>query len=72
MTIYDSMIRILAEVSALGSALLGHWVSVPADASGPLDPNITLTASGTSLVQYLASAAFYASDMICDVFGTLY
>jgi hypothetical protein len=71
-TIYDSMIRTLAEVVGLGDALLGHWVGIPANASGPLDPNITLTETGTHLVQYLASFAAQASNMICAVLDALF
>ena len=71
MSIYDAIIRIMAEALALSNAVLAHWVNIPTNATGPLDPDITLSASGTDLVQYLASSAVHTSDIVCVVVGTL-
>jgi hypothetical protein len=70
--IYDAIVRIMAEALALSNAVMAHWVSMPANATGPLDPNITLTATGTDLAQYLASAAVHTSDIVCVVVGALF
>jgi len=71
-TIYDAMIRILAEALALGNGVVSHWVSVPANASGPLDPNITLTQTGTDLVNYIASWSVHSSDILCVILDALF
>ena len=60
--------NIVAEILALTSATLGNWVNVPANATGPLDPNVTLTTAGTELVEYIATIASKAMDMICAIF----
>ena len=72
MTIYDAIVRMMAEGLALGNAVLAHWVSMPANATGPLDPNITLTETGTDLVQYLQSAAVQAGNIACVVVSSLF
>ena len=72
MTIYDAIVRMMAEALALSNAVLAHWVSMPANATGPLDPNITLTETGTDLVQYLQSAAVQAGDIVCVVVNSLF
>ena len=72
MTIYDAIIRMMAEALALSNAVLAHWVSMPANATGPLDPNITLTETGTDLVQYLQSSAVQAGDIVCVVVDALF
>ena len=72
MTIYDAIIRITAEALALSNAVLAHWISIPANASGPLDPNITLTETGTDLVQYLASSAVHTGNIVCVVLDALF
>ena len=71
MTIYEAIIRIMAEALSLSNAVFARWVSMPANATGPLDPNITLTQTGTDLVQYLLSSAVHTSDMVCVVLDNL-
>lgn len=72
MTIYDAVVRMLAETLALGNAVLSHWVSMPANASGPLDPNITLTQTGTDLVDYMASSAIHWGHILCVILDALF
>jgi hypothetical protein len=47
-------------------------VNLPANVSGPLDPNATLTDPGTQFVEQIAAAATKASDILCDMFGALF
>ncbi len=72
MTIYDATIRIMAETLALGNAVLSRWVSMPANASGPLDPNITLTQPGTDLVNYVASSAIHWGKILSVILEALF
>lgn len=72
MNIYDAIARILAEALTLGNALMSYWVSIPANATGPLDPNATLTQAGNSLAAYIASSTVHWSDMICVTVESLF
>ena len=72
MSIYDTIVHMMAEALALSNAVLARWVSMPANATGPLDPNITLTATGTDLVQYLQSSVVHTSDIVCVVLDALF
>jgi hypothetical protein len=71
-TIYDAIVRIMAEALALSNAVLAQWVTIPANATGPLDPNITLTQTGTDLVKYLVSSATHSSDIMCVILDALF
>jgi len=71
-TIYDAIISIMAEALALSNAVLAHWVSMPANATGPLDPNVTLTQTGTDLVGYMVSSAVHSSDIMCVILDALF
>jgi len=72
MDIYDLLINILAEVLALTNGTLSNWVNVPANATGPLDPNITLTTCGTDLVEYIGTLAIEATNFLSTVAMTLF
>jgi hypothetical protein len=72
MSIYDLFINILAQVLALTNATLGNWVNMPANATGPLDANITLTVYGTHLVENIATFATEFANMVVTIFGTLF
>lgn len=69
---YDAIVRMMAEVLALSNAVLAHWVSMPANATGPLDPSVTLTQTGTDLVSYMVSSAVHSSDIICVIVDALF
>ena len=72
MDIYTAMARLLAESLAIGNGILAYLVIVPLNATGPLDPNITLTASGASLVGDLWAAATTATSILSSMFGSLF
>ena len=72
MDIYDLLINIMAQVLALTNATLGSWVSVPANATGPLDPNITLTMAGSGLVESIATLAVSLGDILSTIVQTLF
>jgi hypothetical protein len=72
MDIYTAMARLFAESLAIGNGLLAYLVSVPVNATGPLDPNITLTASGAGLVSDLWAAATAATSILNSMFGSLF
>jgi hypothetical protein len=72
MIIYDLLINILAQVLALTNGTLGNWVNVPANATGPLDPNITLTTAGSGLVESIAKLAVSLGDILSTIVQTLF
>lgn len=72
MDIYTAIVRIVVELLTVSNGILSHMVNLPANASGPLDPDITLTDSGVQLVQNLAITATRASDILCDMFEALF
>jgi hypothetical protein len=72
MDIYDLFINIMAQILALTNATLGSWVSVPANATGPLDPNITLTAAGGGLVESIAKLTVSLGDFLSTIVHTLF
>jgi hypothetical protein len=70
--IYDALARIMVESLAVANGGLSHLVNLPANASGPLDPSITLTGSGGQLVQDIAAAVIGAGNILCDMMGALF
>jgi hypothetical protein len=72
MDIYDLFINIMAQVLALTNATLGNWVNVPANATGPLDPNIILTTAGGGLVENIAMLAVNLGDILSTIVHTLF
>lgn len=72
MDIYAAMARLIAESLAIGNGILAYLVSIPENATGPLDPNITLTASGAGLAGDLWAAATAATSILSSVFGSLF
>ena len=72
MDIYTAMTNIVVEVLAVSRGLLSHLVTLPANTSGPLDPNATLTGAGSSLVQDIATAALNTANILCDTFEALF
>ncbi len=68
----DLIARILGEAVTVGNGILDFWVVLPANASGPHDPSVVLTASGSDMVAYLASSAIRASDIACSAIGILF
>lgn len=72
MSIYDAIVRLMAESLALGNGVLSRWVTLPANCTGPLDGNVTLTASGVDLAAYAGSMAVHLSHIVCAVLGVLF
>ena len=72
MNIYDLLMDILAEVLSLTEDTLDNWVNVPANAAGPLDSNITLTAVGSGLVESLAKLAVSLGDFLSNIVQALF
>ena len=72
MDIYTLLTYILGKVLALTNGTLGEWVNVPANATGPLDPNITMTTSGTDLVGSIATLAVSLGDILSTIAHTLF
>jgi len=58
------LIAFLADFMASTDAFLSGFVSMPTNATGPLDPNITLTDAGVQLVHELARIAITWSDTL--------
>jgi len=57
MSLPSLLIAFLAELLASADAFLSGFVSMPINATGPLDPNITLTGPGVQEVHELARIA---------------
>ena len=72
MDIYTLLTYILGKLLALTNSTLGEWVNVPSNATGPLDANITLTASGAGLVEHIATLAIEVANMMCTIAQTLF
>jgi hypothetical protein len=72
MNIYDLLINILAQVLALTNGTLGNWVNMPTNATGPLDPGITLTTCGTDLVENIAKLAVSLGDFLSTIVYTMF
>jgi hypothetical protein len=72
MDIYTAIARITVQSLALANGMLGSIVNMPANATGPLDPGITVTNSGLQFVESVAGAAVGAANILCDMFGTLF
>ena len=72
MDIYTAIARITVESLAVANGMLSSLVNMPANTTGPLDPNITLTNSGLQLVERVAGAATGAANILCDMFGALF
>ncbi len=72
MDIYTAIARLFAESLTIGNGILGHLVSLPVNATGPLDPNITLTSSGADLVSDLWAASTMATSILSSMLGSLF
>jgi hypothetical protein len=72
MDIYTVFVRLVAESLALTNGTLANLVNMPENATGPLDPNITLTTSGLQFVQQVAGAAIGVGNTLCDMFEALF
>ena len=72
MDIYTAIVRLITESLAVQNGILNHLVSLPVNATEPLDPNITLTGSGLQFLEDIAVAATRAGDILCDMFQALF
>jgi hypothetical protein len=57
MSFCDLLISVMADLLASINATMTNYVNIPANATGPLDPNITLTSVGANLVSEIARLA---------------
>ena len=72
MDIYDLFIDIIVQVLGSANDTLSKWVNIPANATGPLDANITLTMSGTEAVSNIATYAIGFANRLVTIFETLF
>jgi hypothetical protein len=72
MDVYTALTWMLAELLAVSHGLLSQFVTLPSNASGPLDPNAWVTAGGAELAQYLAGAGVNTAEIVCDFFEALF
>jgi len=70
--IYTVIARIIMDSLAIANGTLRQMINLPANSSGPLDPNITLTNSGVEFVNHIAAAAAQASSILCDTLEALF
>lgn len=72
MDIYGLLIATMGQFLALANGSLSAWVNVPEGASGAWDANVTLTSPGSSLLDNIAAMVVATSDIVSDLFGTLF
>lgn len=72
MDIIQLMIENLGMLLALLNDIMGQWMVIPENATGPLDPSITLTNAGGNVVWEIASAALGMSDVIAEALEVLF
>jgi len=72
MDIYQVLINIFAEVLALANGALTQWVNVTGNVTGPLDPDVTFSSSGTAMVSSMASVVIETSKVIAAFFEILF
>jgi hypothetical protein len=72
MDIFTAITSIVAQVLAVSHGLLDYLVTLPSNASGPMDPQAGLTAGGSQLVQHMAEAGVNTANILCDMFEGLF
>ena len=71
MNIFDVLANLIVEFAQLANGTLCKWVNLTGDSSGPLDPSINLTSSGSCLIQDIATVAIMFSDLVVHVLSGL-
>lgn len=71
MTFCDLFISLLAQFLASADATMTNYVDIPINATGPLDPGITLTSLGAAFVSQMARLAIAWSGTIASAFEML-
>ena len=67
----DLLIALLADVLSSINTMLTAYVDMPANATGPLDPNIMLTSLGNDFVHELARQSMAWAGTIASTLNTL-
>ena len=71
MDIIRLMIEMMGMILALANETMNQWMVIPANATGPLDPSITLTNAGGNVVLELANVALGMSAVIAEALDIL-
>ena len=66
------LIENLGMFLALANQTMSHWMVVPANATGALDPNITLTSEGFNIASQLADLAIALSNVLGEALELLF
>jgi len=61
----------LGMILSMANQVMSHWMIIPYNATGPLDPSITLTSEGMMVVTELSSAAIGLSNILAEALGVL-
>ncbi|MDM8000342.1 MAG: hypothetical protein QUS33_10155 [Dehalococcoidia bacterium] len=72
MDMIQLMIENLGMLLAQINEIMSHWIVIPANATGPSDPSITLTVAGENVVWELASAALGISSVVAEALEILF
>ena len=72
MGIYDLLVENLGMWLAIANQTLSYWIELPANATGPLDPSITLTSAGQGAVWEIAKTAIELSQALVEAGATLF
>lgn len=72
MDIYGLLIATMGQFLALANGSLSAWVNVPEDCSGAWDNGVTLTSPGETFLDHIAAMVVATSDIVSDLFGTLF
>ena len=71
MSFPDLLISLMSDFLLSTNTYLAAYVNMPVNATGPLDPNITLTALGGDFIDNLAKAAIAWSGTFAKVASIL-
>lgn len=66
------LVENLGMILALANQTMSYWMVIPTNATGPLDPNITLTNAGLNVVWELANAAIGLSSVMAEALEVLF
>lgn len=66
------LVENLGMMLALANQTMSQWMVIPANATGPLDPNITLTSEGFNIVLQIANLAVALSNVLGEALEVLF
>jgi hypothetical protein len=72
MDIVQLLIENLGMMLAIANQTMSQWMVIPFNATGPLDPDVTLTSEGFMVVSELSNAAIGLSNILAEALEILF